>query len=86
MYPLGDKGCLCIAQHGSFNWEKPGLHSFLNVPCTVYTMRGQITVGIMEAFRFRSTGARQHVETLYGIDPRSYHQSSGTMPSTARHF
>ncbi len=30
-------------------------------------MRGQITVGVMAAFR--STGARQHVETLHGIDP-----------------
>jgi hypothetical protein len=33
----------------------------------VYTMRGKMTVGIMAAFR--STGARQHVETLHGIDP-----------------
>jgi hypothetical protein len=32
MYPLGDRGGLCVAQHGSFNWEKPGLRYFLNVP------------------------------------------------------
>jgi hypothetical protein len=32
----------------------------------VYTMRGQIAVGVMAAFR--STGARQHAETLHGID------------------
>ncbi len=30
---LGDRGGLCVTQHGSFNWEKPGLHSVLNVPC-----------------------------------------------------
>ncbi len=30
-------------------------------------MRGQMTVGIMAAFR--STGARQHFETLQGIVP-----------------
>ena len=44
MYPLGDRGGLCVAQHGSFNWEKPGLHFFLNVPC-VYTMRGNMAYG-----------------------------------------
>ncbi len=33
MYPLGDRSGICVVQHGSFNWEKPGLHSFLNVPC-----------------------------------------------------
>ena len=32
----------------------------------VYTMRGQMAVGLLAAFR--STGARQHVETLHGID------------------
>jgi hypothetical protein len=32
MCPLGDRGGLCVAQHGSFNWEKPGLHFFFNVP------------------------------------------------------
>jgi hypothetical protein len=30
-------------------------------------MRGKMTVGVMAAFR--STDARQHVETLHGIDP-----------------
>jgi hypothetical protein len=33
MYPLSDRGGLCVAQHGPFNWEKPGLRFFLNVPC-----------------------------------------------------
>jgi hypothetical protein len=28
-HPLGDRGDLCIVQHGLHNWEKPGLHSFL---------------------------------------------------------
>jgi hypothetical protein len=32
----------------------------------VYTMRGKMAVGIMAAFH--STGARQRVETLHGID------------------
>ncbi len=32
-HPLGDRGGRCVAQYGSFNWEKPGLHFFLNVPC-----------------------------------------------------
>jgi hypothetical protein len=32
----------------------------------VYTMRDKLAVGIKAAFR--STGARQHVETLHGID------------------
>ena len=37
-HPLGDRGGLCIAQHGSFNWAKPGLHSYFNAhftPCAV---------------------------------------------------
>ncbi len=29
-HPLGDRGGLCIMQHGLYNWEKPGLHSFLS--------------------------------------------------------
>ncbi len=33
MYLFGDTGGLCVAQHGSFNWKKPGLRFFLNVPC-----------------------------------------------------
>jgi hypothetical protein len=28
-FRLGDRGGLCVAQHGLYNWEKPGLHSFL---------------------------------------------------------
>ncbi len=28
-HPLGDRGGLCVAQHGSYNLEKPGLCSFL---------------------------------------------------------
>jgi hypothetical protein len=40
---------------------------FIHFECAVYTMRGKMTVGFMAAFR--STGARQRVETLYGIDP-----------------
>ena len=28
-HPLGDRGGLCVAQHGLYNWEKPGLYSFL---------------------------------------------------------
>jgi hypothetical protein len=39
--------------------------SFLD-ECAVYAMRGQMTVGIMAAFR--STGTQQHVETLRGTD------------------
>ncbi len=35
--------------------------------CAVYTMRSQMAVGIVKAVR--STGARQHAETLRGIDP-----------------
>ena len=31
-FRLGDRGGLCDAQHGLYNWEKPGLHSFY-VPC-----------------------------------------------------
>ncbi len=33
--PLRNGRCIVffVAQHGSFNWEKPGLHFFLNVPC-----------------------------------------------------
>jgi hypothetical protein len=27
-FRLGDRGGLCIAQHGLYNWEQPGLHSF----------------------------------------------------------
>ncbi len=30
---LCDRGGLCVAQHGLFNWEKRGLCFFLNVPC-----------------------------------------------------
>jgi hypothetical protein len=33
----------------------------------MYTIRGKMTVGIMAAFRLK--GARQHAETLHGIDP-----------------
>ncbi len=56
MYPLGDRGGLCVAQHGSFNWEKPGLCFFLNVPCIH-----------MQPFA-RPTGARQDAYTLHGIE------------------
>jgi hypothetical protein len=28
-FRLGDRVGLCVAQHGLYNWEKPGLHSFL---------------------------------------------------------
>ncbi len=28
-HPLGDRGGLCVAQHGLYNLEKPGLQSFL---------------------------------------------------------
>jgi hypothetical protein len=41
MYPLGDGGGFCVAQHGSFNWEKPGLCFFLNVPCGWFCMYKQ---------------------------------------------
>ncbi len=44
-----------------------GKASALLFECAVYTMRDQMIVGIMTAFR--STGARQHVETLHRIDP-----------------
>ena len=27
-HPLGDRGGLCVAQHGLYNWERPGLDSF----------------------------------------------------------
>ncbi len=27
-HPLGDRGGLCVAQHGLYNLEKPGLQSF----------------------------------------------------------
>jgi hypothetical protein len=33
----------------------------------MFTMRGKIAVGVMAALR--STGARQHAETLHGIYP-----------------
>ena len=60
----------------------------------VYTIRGEMAVGIMAAFR--STGARQHAETLHGIDPglmivrvAQFRQPLGTnhqqLSSTPRH-
>jgi hypothetical protein len=39
LHPLGDRGGICVAQHGLFNWAKPGLHSFLYVPCRLYHAR-----------------------------------------------
>ena len=41
MYLLGDRGGLCIAQHGSFNWEKPGLRFLLNSPCITCAANGR---------------------------------------------
>ncbi len=29
LHALGDRGGLCVAQHGLYNWKKPGLRSFL---------------------------------------------------------
>jgi hypothetical protein len=88
MYPLGDRGGLCVAKHGSFNWEKPGLYFFLNVPCIHMQPFARQVIGRMlrrctastpvsSSFEWsnfvnrssRSTGARQHAETLHGIDP-----------------
>jgi hypothetical protein len=47
-----------------FKWAKPGLNSFYMCRA-IYAMRGKIAVGFMAALR--STGARQHAETLHGI-------------------
>ena len=45
-------------------WRRQVFGSF---QCAVYTIRGKMTAGIMAAFC--SAGARQHAETLNGIDP-----------------
>ncbi len=81
-------GSMGLAQHGSFNWEKPGLYFFLNVPCMHMQPFARRALGRMlrrctastpvsSLFEWnnfvdrssRSTGARQHAETLHGIDP-----------------
>ncbi len=88
MCSLGDKGGLCVAQPGSFNWVKSGLCFFLNVPCIHMQPFARRVLGRMirrftastpvsSSFEWgnfvdrssRSTGARQHAETLHGIDP-----------------
>ena len=46
-HPLGDRGGLCVAQHGLYNWERPGLYSFFM--CRV-TMRVAKIVVEIEAF------------------------------------
>jgi hypothetical protein len=52
-------GSLCEAQHGLFNWAKPGLHTHLNVP--VYTLHRKMAVYFKVS---RSLdGARKHFKT-----------------------
>ena len=61
-HPLGDRGGLCVAQHGLYNWERPGLYSFFM--CRVIMRVAKIVV---ETEAFRSTMLKEHAETLHGI-------------------
>ncbi len=63
-HPVGDRGGLFVAQYGSFNWAKPGLHSIFNAPCTPCAVNG--------SWCYKNCllgGARPHFETLHGIVP-----------------